>query len=370
MKFAVINQQDGVIAFPEVSEAVQIMADHFNSQGGIGGHLLEIELCTTGDDPESAQACAQRFANDDSVQFVYMAAVFNSGALYPILGPEGANKPILAGTLWDVPDALQPGLYSSDPGLLPLAYEALRYAVEEDGVTNLAVVVDDTDVGAGTLAVVDFFLAGFGGAISTPVPIAPGQADFLAPLTAAGIDSADGLALLITDPAGCQPTRDALEALGRGDLPVYLGEWCVSEEFREAGTSEGWRIVMGHRGAEDGDPEAQQLRQIYADAGAGSPVGLAFSHAKHMDFARQILELAINKADGGLPSSEDIHAAATEWSGSLFIGPDTVSCPGAGAWVSNCNTAARMITLQDGEWVALTGYNLIDVTLFDPLLAG
>jgi|GEM_PF-3037534 branched-chain amino acid transport system substrate-binding protein len=368
IKFAVINMEDGLYAFPESSGAVQILADHYNAQGGIGGHLIELEVCTAGDDPESAQACALRFANDDAVQFVFLAAVLNSAPVFEVLGPDGADKPLLGHLLWDVPDSLQPGLYSMDPGLLPMAYEVIRYAVEVDGVTNLAVLVDDSDIGEATLAVVDFFLAGLGGATMTPVSISPGQADYLPAMAAAGVDKADGLALLIAESAACQTTRDALEALGQGDVRAYVGDWCTGEDFRVNGTAEGWRIVVGQNGVLTDDPEAQELRDIYAAAGADAPYGVAFATATNMDFARQVLELAVESA-GGVPSTADIHAAAVAWDGhDLFLGPDTASCPGQGAWVSTCNSAARVITLENGAWVPLADFNVIDVAIFDPLL--
>lgn len=367
IKMAVINQEDGLYAWPEVSENTRIFVDWINANGGIGGHMLEMDLCTSGDEPESAQACAQRFANDDSAEFVYIANVLNSAPVYEVLGPKGANKPMIGQMLWEVVDSLQPGLYSTDPGLLPLAYEVIRFAVEEDGAQNLAVLVDDSDVGEETLAVIDFFLSGLGGTTLTPVKISVGQADFLPAMTLAGVENSDGLALLIGESAACQTTRDALEALGLGDVPVYVGDWCIGEEFRAAGTAEGWRVVTGGRGALTDDPQAQMVRDIYEEAGAEPPFGLAFAATMNMDFLRQVLELAVERA-GGVPSGADIAAAAEEWSGSILLGPDTMDCPGKGIWASTCNSAAIVITLQDGEYVALEDFQLIDVALFDPLL--
>lgn len=367
IKMAVINQEDGLYAWPEVSENTRIFVDWINANGGIDGHMLEMDLCTAGDDPESAQACAQRFANDDSAEFVYIATVLNSAPVYEVLGPDGANKPMIGQMLWDVPDSLQPGLYSTDPGLLPLAYEVIRFAVEEDGASSLAVLVDDSDIGEATLAVVDYFLSTLGGATLTPVKINMGQADFLPAMTRAGVENSDGLVLLIGESAACQPTRDAMEALGVGDVPAYMGDWCVGEEFRTAGTAEGWRMVTGGRGTLTNDPQAQMVRDIYEAAGAEPPLGLAFAATMNIDFFRQVMELAVERA-GGVPSGADITAAAEEWSGSILLGPDTMDCPGVGIWASTCNSAAIVVSLQDGEWVALEDFQLVDVALFDPLL--
>ncbi len=368
IKFGAINMQDGVIAFPEVGESIEIWVDYWNANGGINGHPVELELCTAGDDAESALACAQRFANDDSVEFVYLGVVINSAAVYETLGPAGVNKPMLGNLLFDVPDQLQPGLYSTDPGTLALAYEALRYAVEE-GTTSMAVVVDDSDVGEATLGLVDFVFSSLGGETTTAVKVATGQADFLPALTAAGVADTQGLILLIGESAACQPTRDGLEALGLGDLPVYLGEWCVGEEFREAGTSEGWRTVIGHNGPLFGsDPDSDLVHQVYDDAGAGKPFGLILPNLVNMDFAFQVLEAAAAEA-GGLPTAEQVHAAATARPYELLLGP-TVSCPGPGLWVSTCNSGARVITLEDGQWVGLSPFNAAPMTFFDVLLEG
>ena len=78
IRIPAINQQDGVVAWPEVTSATEAILAWYNAQGGIDGHPLELDLCTAGDDPESTQRCAQQWANDDDATFVYPMAIPNS----------------------------------------------------------------------------------------------------------------------------------------------------------------------------------------------------------------------------------------------------------------------------------------------------
>ena len=90
---AAINQQDGVVAWPEMISAANAILDWYNAQGGIDGHPIELNLCTAGDEPESTQSCSQKFANDDAAEFVFPMSIPNSDAMFQVL--VAAPKPMI-----------------------------------------------------------------------------------------------------------------------------------------------------------------------------------------------------------------------------------------------------------------------------------
>jgi branched-chain amino acid transport system substrate-binding protein len=113
---AAINQEDGVVSFADESQAVKALFDWYNANGGLDGRPLELDLCTAGDDPESTQVCAQRYANDDDVAFVYSIMVPIASAMCDALA--NAGKPVAGQNSFDIPDMVQPDVFNSDPGLV------------------------------------------------------------------------------------------------------------------------------------------------------------------------------------------------------------------------------------------------------------
>ncbi len=361
-----INQQDGVFSFPEVTTAVEAIFGWYNANGGLDGHPLELDLCTSGDDPESTQRCAQAFANDDDVEYVFPMATPNSAVMYEVLGTAGI--PLIGGLEWDIPDALPEGFYSADPGLLAMADVLVNYMVDDLAMTNVAVVTQDSDLGQGTVDFIGFLLESAGAAVQ-PIFYDIGSADYLPAFAAVDLDAIDGLLFLAQDPSECGPGAQALDQLGF-DKPVTGGDQCAQPAFVETGLMENWYFVVTMSGLIEGDPGRELILGIFEQHDGPDITGFVGAVSLQTFWLIEVLEAAYEA--GGIDglTSDGILAAAEGWSGSLTLGPETLDCPGTPPFLSVCNPAARMTKLVGGKFESASDWRLVDLEPYAALLEG
>ncbi|MDG2261618.1 MAG: hypothetical protein P8N50_04685, partial [Actinomycetota bacterium] len=82
-------------------------------------------------------------------------------------------------------------------------------------------------------------------------------------------------------------------------------------------------------------------------------------------FAREVLQAA----GGADATREGTLAALGSHSSSDILGmPDSISCPGPGAWTGACNQAPLMVTIVDGQFTAPDPFVELDFTVLDFLL--
>jgi len=362
-----INQQDGVVAWPENATAVNAILAWYNAQGGIDGHPLVLDLCTAGDDPESTQACAQQYANDDAVTWVFPMAIPNSDAMFQVLNEAG--KPMVGHALWDIPDSVQPDLYSADPGVLPMATVLMEYLVVDLGMESIGIVTTDSPFGRDTADFIGFLLGEYG-ATTQAVFYGEGTADYLPAFAAIDLDAVDALMFLPFTLAECTPAAEALTTLG-WEKPIIATDFCAAESFAESGIFEDWLYVNPTSALVDGDPDRDLLVDIFAEYGNGVKAdGWVVNTALMTFWAIEVLEDAYVLAGSEDIGAEHIRQAAEAWSGHLTLGPDTLDCPGAGGFSATCNSAALITVLQDGKFVDQTGWRFVDMSVYAPLLEG
>lgn len=364
---AAINQQDGVVAWPEVSSAANAILAWFNAQGGIDGHPIELNLCTAGDDPESTQACAQKFANDDNVEFVFPMSVPNSDAMFQVVGESA--KPMVGHLLWDIPDSVQPDLYSADPGVLPIATVLMEYLVLDLGLTNIGIVTTDSPFGRDTADFIGFLLSEYG-ATTEAVFYDEGTADYLPAFASVDLEALEAVLFLPFTLGECAPAAHALDTLGWEGTTIST-DFCAAQEFVESGIFEGWLYAMPSNALIDGTPDRDLLTGIFEDYGDGVTVeGFAVNGALMTFWLIEVLEDAYALAGSEAITGDHIRTAAEAWSGHLTTGPDTLDCPGVGGFSATCNSAAMVMLLEDGTFVDQTGWRLIDMNVYAPLLEG
>ena len=363
-----INQEDGVTAFPDESQAVKAIFDWYNAQGGLDGHPLQLDLCTAGDDPESTQSCAQQFANDDATGFVHSIMVPNSATLFDVMA--NAQKPILAHNQFDIPDALQPDVYATDPGLLPMATTLMLYTLEDLGLRNVGIVVSDDEVGRGTGEFLGFLVEEYGG---TPAIITydASVADLLPVFSAADLDAIDGIIFVPTSVEDCGPASQALKSLGF-DKPILGGDGCTAQTFVDSGNIEDWIFVVGTTLLIEGDPGRDQTIAIFSDY-SGPPIGgLVAPASMGAYYVIDVLEAAYAAAGADITAmtSEVIRQAALDYKGPFALGPDSFSCPGVDPFVGLCNTSATVVQLKGDKFNQLSDWYVVDVAPYAALLEG
>jgi branched-chain amino acid transport system substrate-binding protein len=364
---AAINQQDGVVAWPEMVSAANAILDWYNAQGGIDGHPIELNLCTAGDEPESTQACAQQFANDDAVEYVFSMAVPNSATMFEAVG--AAGKPMVGHLLWDIPDSVQPDLYSSDPGVLAIATVLLEHLVDDLGYSSVGIVTTDSPFGRDTADFISFLVEGYG-ATTEAVFYDEGTADYLPAFASVDLEGLDAILFLPFTLAECVPAAEALTTLGWENTTIST-DLCAGQSFAESGAFDGWLYAMPSAALVEGNPDRDLLVSIFDEYGDGVQVdGFAVNAALETFWLIEVLEDAYALAGSEAITGDNIRAAAEAWSGHLTTGPDTLDCPGVGGFVANCNSAALVMKLQDGIFVDQTGFRLIDMNVYAPLLEG
>jgi branched-chain amino acid transport system substrate-binding protein len=84
------NVDTGTPSFPSGTYGLRAAVDYVNKElGGVDGHPLQLVECPVGFDPESHQACGQKFANDAAVKTVMTGFVFVGQPLYSALDAAG-----------------------------------------------------------------------------------------------------------------------------------------------------------------------------------------------------------------------------------------------------------------------------------------
>lgn len=365
ISIAAINQQDGVVAWPEVTSAANAILNWYNANGGVDGHPLELNLCTAGDEPESTQACAQQFANDDAVEWIFPMSIPNSDAMFQVMSQ--AEKPMVGHFLWDIPDSVQPDLYSADPGVLPMSTVLMEYLVVDLGLSNIAVVTTDSPFGRDTADFIGFLLGEYG-ATTEAVFYDEGTADYLPAFASLDLDATDAVLFLPFTLAECVPAAEALTTLG-WDKTVISTDFCAAEAFVESGLFEGWLYVNPTSALVDGEPDRDLLVSIFEEYGDGVQVdGFAVNGALATFWVIEVLEDAYALAGSENITRDHIRQAAEAWSGDLTTGPDTLDCPGVGGFSATCNSAALITLLEGGKFIDQTGWRLVDMETYAPLL--
>jgi len=362
-----INQQDGVVAWPEVASASYAIIDWYNAQGGIDGHPLQLELCTAGDDPESTQACAQQYANDDEVEWVFPLSVPSSDAMFQVLAEAG--KPMVGHLLWDIPDSIQPDLFSADPGVLPGATVVMEHLALTLGMTNIGLVTTDSPFGRDTAGLLEFLLGEYGAATEA-VFYDVGTADYLPAFAAFDADTIDAIFFLPFTVGECVPGAEALATLG-WDKTVISTDFCAAETFAAMDIFDGWLFINPTTALMDGHPDRDLLVSIFEEYGDGVRVdGFAVNGAMETFWAIEVLEDAYVLAGGPDITGDHMRQAATDWSGHLTIGPDTVDCPGPAPFTATCNGNYYLMKLSGGKFTQETPDRVIDLSVYAPLLEG
>lgn len=84
VRITIISDSSGVSALPGIEDAAKARASYINAHGGIAGRPLDLVVCDTKSNPNSAQACARTAVSDGSVAAVGTSTVSDS-LVTPIL---------------------------------------------------------------------------------------------------------------------------------------------------------------------------------------------------------------------------------------------------------------------------------------------
>lgn len=344
VKIGLINQEEETVAFPEGSAAAKAAVEYLNAEaGGIDGRPAELALCTTGDSAESAVACANKFANDDTVPLV-IDMTYNTAAVNEILV---GRKALLTWNL-DTPDMTTPDLFAIDPGIL-IPSQVMASIMSRDGAETISVFYSDS--------VKDFLLPPFkaaieqaGLSIAQEVPVASGG-DYTGAATAADLDSVDGAMMVLVDPAQCSGLGKAMNDLGM-ETSVVAVDVCSATSVVETGDVDGWQFAVTNTGSVDpsvADEATQEFRRVLETYSEGEPnfgtvagPGYAFILA-----AADIYEkVGVDKLTP--QNINDLLNAGWEYDAPTYV---PLKCPGPEAFIGLCVDSMWELKAEDSKLV-------------------
>jgi len=363
VKIGLIAQVEELLAFPEVPAAAQAFVDYYNAEeGGAGGHLIELVVCSAGDAPEGHVGCAQEFVNDDTIQIVITAGFGpNSSTAAGILAENGVAVLTLGN---DFLDYLIPGVYSVDPGLPGLAQVFFVYASTVKGDTSGTLFIADDPAFEPFIPALQAIAGANGIDLSEVVPLGF-EPDLTGPVSAASLDK-DMWFFVLADGAQCTASAAAVETVGFGGN-LYANDLCMSADVIADGSLDGWvGAIVSAAPTADGGADVDLINRVldeYGDSDAQN-AGLAGWALANIAVARDVL------VEAGLADAtrESVLTALSSYSSSDIPGLGDVACPGPSVWAGACNMAPLAVVVDGGELTAPDGFVQLDFSELDFLL--
>jgi branched-chain amino acid transport system substrate-binding protein len=343
-----INQDAGsVAAYPEGKAAALASQSYINDYlGGVGGHPLRIDTCSTDGTQASDQNCAQQMVSD-KVTYVQSGISFNAFAWQSILGPAGI--PLIGFNPFTGPEYLAKNSFAF--GALPVAAAAVAQKIASlPNVKSVSLVVNTVP---GSLAVVPLIQKALTSlqVKSRVVKYDEGTANLLSTYVSAK-NGADAIIANLSTP-DCIGFAEAA-ASQNNTLPVgYQGTCTTPSVFKAVGSDmDGWYTSAGLQDPMSPDPDAVVYRasmQKYAARTSLSTISqTAFSNV--MTGYNNIM-----KSVGPSVTPQTAVAAVTSSAGGhTFMGP-SFKCPGS-VLPAVCSTSVAIIQIKGTNTTFLSGY--------------
>ncbi len=353
------SQEEELFSIIEARRAAEATVAYINAElGGVGGHPLQLDVCTSGDGPEGAVACAQQFVNNEDIT-VMLTSSFSSNEASEVTVPAGL--PLIA--LANLPDDWQRATeWVFDPGFLGLVQAPVDYASQTLGASSIAVIcLDDPFYLEACDAAVDFAEAA-GMTASGPTPAGFEQADFTGVVTASGAADADAV-FVVVDGSQCAPLADSLAALA-ADATILTVDTCALEDALAGGVLDDW-LVFGASALpvdpSEASPEILEAQRIVSEYGSAEAelFGLAGWAIANVLATHNALE----RVGPANLSRQAVNDALGETQLDLGWYAD-ISCPGPEAFPGACVSSVIVLKVV-GESMVLEGIAPIDFTQFE-----
>ncbi len=361
IKIGFDSQEEELFSIVEARRAAEATVAYINAElGGVNGHPLELVVCTSGDGPEGAVACAQQFVNDDDIT-VMLTSSFSSNEASEVTVPAGL--PMLA--LANLADDWQRDTeWVMDPGFLGILQAPVDYAADALGVGSMAIICADDPFYLEACEAAAGFAQAAGIEVFDVTPAGFEQADFTGIVTASEAAAADSI-LAAIDGTQCAPLADSLAALSV-EATVLTVDTCALEESVAGGALDGW-LVFGSS-ALPVDPsvasdDVLEGQRIIADYGSSEAevYGLAgWAVANVLATHDALVRVGFDNL-----SRENVNAALGETQ--LELGwYSAISCPGPDPFPGACVSTVLALKVV-GETMEFEAVAPIDYTQFESL---
>lgn len=358
VKIGFDSQEEELFSIIEARLAAEATVAYINAElGGVDGHPIELVVCTSGDGPEGAVACAQEFVNDDDIT-VMLTSSFSSNEASEVTVPAGL--PMLA--LANLPDDWQRATeWVMDPGFLGILQGPVDYAADVLDVGSMAIICLDDPFFLEACDAASGFAAAAGMEVFDVTPAGFEQADFTGVVTASNAADADSI-LAAVDGTQCAPLADSLVALSV-EATVLTVDTCALQESVTGGALDGW-LVFGSS-ALPVDPllasaEVLEGQRIISDYGSSDAevFGLAGWAVANVLATHDALE----RVGFDNLSRESVNTALGETQLELGWYSD-ISCPGPASFPGACVSSVLVLEVV-GETMEFVGVAPIDFSQF------
>lgn len=231
-------------------------------RGGIAGHPIKLDVCSTEQTPAGAATCVTRFATD-KVLAVLNADSGVQGSMLPQLAAAGV--PVFVTGSLDQKILSTPGISVMVNGLGYALAGPARVA-EQAGGTRAAIVVTDVPAAAGAIKTAAPLFYGKANVKVDIVPIPPGTADMTPQITAELVHK-PGQFAIVGIPSFCASAIHAIRSDGfTGNVVVIPG--CInSSTAKLAGSLAGIKVITPN----SNDPTTAEFKLYAAVMGTYAP---------------------------------------------------------------------------------------------------
>jgi branched-chain amino acid transport system substrate-binding protein len=213
-----VNQQGGILSFPESTVAADATVNFVNNQlGGIQGHPLVLHKCF-GASPSDSASCGTQMANDAAVKAIVVPLfLLDDQAFY---APIASKKPMLDDSLVLPVDLTTPNIYGYQPGIQAGATGWGLFAKNVLHVNRIIDIRTDNPIGLAAAQAQEATFKKLGlQAVDVPVP-EPGTAPtYTAALRSESPHAGDAIIVSLTS-IGATSVYDAMNALGLSDKTI------------------------------------------------------------------------------------------------------------------------------------------------------
>jgi len=350
-----VNVEGGPGGNPEATAGARAAVKYVNEKlGGIGGHPLQLNICTVVSAEEEGQKCGQQLLGDKSVSAIGVGNLYLGAASFNAV--VAGKKPVLVGVATGPTLATAKNTFSTF-GDLPHIFGAWgTYSRDVLKAKTAAVIHTNTpgDKIASRAAVKGLEAAGLK---VKSVGFDAQATDLIGPVTAAGASTAD-VVVPITIGSGCVGVAKALKQL-RVTKPVVATPLCMSPDVAQGlgGDLPTW--TYGVAQTLTADPSAADSKafltasaQVGLDKNTAAKVFAPLAWSTVLTYAKIFDAVGPDKIT---PAA--VTAQLKKFTGPVIMGAAEVACGKYNDAPAVCNDQARFYQYQGkGQFKPLTDW--------------
>ena len=194
IKVMVIHEASAGVANPEIPDGAIAAAEAFNKKDGIGGSEVEVIVCDTNNDPNTAAECGRQ-AIDEGVVALIGVLTPHSGSFMTLM--EENQIPSIGVVAAGVADFTSPASFPVTGGLPATAGDLPRF-LADDGAERISIAHIDLAEAALIQTFADTTLGLVGQEVINDVPVPQGAPDMSSYVEAALANDTDGILVALS----------------------------------------------------------------------------------------------------------------------------------------------------------------------------